>query len=130
MKSVEVETDISCTDCSSALGMEAVCSCENFVNFYKNTRRNIPEDSTLRNSIVSIVALFSMFRDGVSIGNWIYWILTLLNKNKYYSLSELRTQKIIVTTAHIKSSQSQPLLGNDIQRRTLAIHWIPEMSPA
>jgi hypothetical protein len=113
MKSVELDTDISCTDCLCALGMEAVYSCETFVNFYKTTRSKIPEDSTLRNFIFNIIALLNVFRDGFSIGNWICWIFTLVSTNNSYSLSELHTQNFIVTTAHIKFSQSQPLLGSD-----------------
>jgi hypothetical protein len=45
-------------------------------------------------------------KDGVSIGNRIYWALTLLTTNNYDSLTELHTPKITVTTANIKSSQS------------------------
>jgi hypothetical protein len=45
-------------------------------------------------------------RDGVWIGNWIYWTLTLITTNNYNSLTELHTPNITVTTAHIKSSQS------------------------
>jgi hypothetical protein len=48
----------------------------------------------------------SVPRDGVWIGNWIYWALTLVTTNSYNSLSELHTPKITVTAAHIKSSQS------------------------
>jgi hypothetical protein len=47
----------------------------------------------------------SVMRDQVRIGNWIYWTPTFLNTNNYESLTELRTPKITVNKAHIKSSQ-------------------------
>jgi hypothetical protein len=42
--------------------------------------------------------------DGVWIGNWICWTLTLVTSNNYDSLTELHTPKITVSTAHLKSS--------------------------
>jgi hypothetical protein len=44
--------------------------------------------------------------DGFWTDNWIYWTLTLVTTNNYYSLTELRTPKITVTTAHVMSSQA------------------------
>jgi hypothetical protein len=43
---------------------------------------------------------------GVWIGNWIYWIHTLVTTNNYDSLTELHTPKFAVTAAPIKSPHS------------------------
>jgi hypothetical protein len=50
------------------------------------------------------VTALSVTRDEVSIGNRIYWTLTLVTTSNYDSLTQLHTQKINVTTAHLKSS--------------------------
>jgi hypothetical protein len=44
--------------------------------------------------------------DGIWIGNRIYWTLTLVTRNNYYSLTELHTPKVTVTATHIQSPQS------------------------
>jgi hypothetical protein len=53
----------------------------------------------------------SVTRDGVWIGNWIYWTLTFVTENNYDSFTKLHASDIIVTTAHIKSSQSSLVVG-------------------
>jgi hypothetical protein len=53
-----------------------------------------------------VVVVVSVNIDGVWIGNWFYWTLTFVTTTKHYSLTELHTPKITVTTAHLKSSQS------------------------
>jgi hypothetical protein len=72
-----------------------------------------------------------VIRDGVWIGNWIYWTLTLVTINNYDSLTELHTPKITVSTAHIVFfSLHWPLLGSGFQRPTFPFLWVPELYPA
>jgi hypothetical protein len=47
-----------------------------------------------------------MTRDGVRIGNWIYWALTFVTTNNYDSLTELHIPNITVTAAHMSSQSS------------------------
>jgi hypothetical protein len=64
--------------------------------------------------------------DGVWIGNRIY--RTLAERN--YSLPELQTPKLTITTAHVKSSQSSLIVAwSGFQRRTFPFLWVPELSP-
>jgi hypothetical protein len=58
------------------------------------------------NGYCFVLSRVSVTIDGVWTGNWIYWTLTLVTTNNYDSLTELRTQKITVTTAHVMSSQT------------------------
>jgi hypothetical protein len=50
-------------------------------------------------SSVNTVARFSVTRDGVWIGNQIYWTLTLVTTNNYDNVTKLHNPKITVTTA-------------------------------
>jgi hypothetical protein len=68
--------------------------------------------------------VLSVAVDEVWISRCIYWALTERN----YSLTELRTSRITVTTARMESFQ--PLLGSSFQWRTFLLLWVPELSPA
>jgi hypothetical protein len=50
--------------------------------------------------------MLSVTGDRVSIGDWIYWIVTLVTTNNYDSFAELHTPKITVTSAHINFAQT------------------------
>jgi hypothetical protein len=75
------------------------------IQLHASQLRGVYERLRTSASVFSLVLMPShehvvVTTDGVWIGNWIYWTLTLVSTINYDSLTELHTPNITVTTAH------------------------------